>query len=278
MMDNPISPRSLLFVPAVRPDMLAKVPQISPDAVVVDLEDAVAPSDKDTVRQALPGCLAGWMAGHPKLFVRINPPGTPWHIDDVAVVAETLASGIVLPKLSRRGEAEELRRMLESHGRSDMSVLAGIETALGVADARSLLEAADAVYFGAEDYIADLGGRRTPESYEVLYARSQVVLAARLAGIAAIDQAVVAVHDEKRFMVDALDGRDMGYVGKICLHPTQVALAQNVFTPSDEELERARAVIDAAKAGIGLVAGEMVDEAHVKMATSVLRRYGEIDR
>lgn len=271
-------PRSLLFVPGGRPDMVAKVPRSAPDAAVVDLEDAVAPGDKDAVRANLADNLAPLASPGPTtVLVRVNPPDSPWFADDVAAVAATPAAGVVLPKLERPGDADRLRRMLADRGRLDVVVVAGVETALGVAECRRLLGGVDAVYFGAEDYIADLGGRRTAESREVLYARSELVLAARLAGVAAIDQAVVAVHEDGRFVADAADGRAMGYAGKICLHPTQVRLAHEVFTPSADEVRRAHAIVDAARAGVGVVDGEMVDEAHVKMAAAVLRRSGEVE-
>lgn len=275
----PLRVRSLMFVPGGRPDMVAKVPRWSPDVTVVDLEDAVAAGDKDSARGAAVAAIAELAAGPGAgltVLVRVNPPGTPWFAADVAAAAGSPAAGVVLPKLEDPGQAAELRRLLAGHGRPGAVVVAGLETARGVADARGLLAAGiSAAYFGAEDYIADLGGRRTPGGAEVLYARSQVVLAARLSGVPAIDQAVVAVHDEQRFAQDAAEGRALGYTGKICLHPGQVAAAHRVFTPSPEEVGRAREVLAAARAGVGVVAGEMVDEVHVKMAAAVLRRAGE---
>jgi citrate lyase subunit beta/citryl-CoA lyase len=144
-----------------------------------------------------------------------------------------------------------------------------------VADARPLLAARpDATYFGAEDYAAELGGRRTADGTEVLYARSRVCLAARLAGVPALDQVVVAVHDTDGFRRDAEQARELGFPGKICLHPAQVAIAHEVFTPSEAELEHARKVLDAAEVGVGLVDGQMVDAVHVAMARDALARAG----
>lgn len=278
---GPLVVRSLLFVPGGRPDMVAKVPRWSPDVTVVDLEDAVAAADKDRARQAAVTAIADLAAGRGQgltVLVRVNPPGTPWFAADVAAVAGSAAHGVVLPKLEEPGQVSELRLALTAHGRASATVIAGLETARGVAAARELLASGlAAAYFGAEDYIADLGGQRTAAGLEVLYARSQVVLAARLAGVPAIDQAVVAVHDEQAFADDAQAGRALGYTGKICLHPQQVAQAHRIFTPSPAEVAHARAVLSAARAGVGVVDGEMVDEVHVKMATAVLRRAGEPD-
>ena len=114
--------------------------------------------------------------------------------------------------------------------------------------------------------------RRTDTGEEVLYARSKVMLAARLAGVGAIDQAVVAIRDDTRFVADAEAGKSIGYTGKICVHPRQVELAHQVFTPSPEEIEHARRVLEMAAEGAGTVGGEMVDEVHVRMARRILAR------
>lgn len=260
---------SLMFVPGSRADMIAKVPRIAPDAVVVDLEDAVAQSDKDAARRIGIDALDALDAGDTVLLVRVNPSGTPWFDADLAAVAESRAAGVVLPKLEHRDELSRVRAALPA----DAVVVAGVETARGLADSRSLLQSGvDAAYFGAEDYIADLGGRRTAHGGEVLYARSHVVLAARLSGVAAFDQAVVAVRDPERFRADAEQGRALGYQGKICLHPNQVAIARQVFSPSQEEVAHARAVIAAGASGVGVVDGEMVDDVHLRMAAALLRR------
>lgn len=261
--------RTLLFVPGGRADMIVKVPRSAPDAVAVDLEDAVAAADKDTARRIAVEAVGALDAGDTVVLVRINPPGTPWFADDVAAVASSRAAGVVLPKLERESDLAAVRSALPAGA----VVVAGLETALGVADCRTLLAAGvDGAYFGAEDYIADLGGRRTAEGHEVLYARSRVALAARLAGVPAIDQAVVAVRDPDRFRADAGQGRDLGYQGKICLHPTQVEIAREVFTPSDEEIAHARAVLAAGAAGVGVVDGAMVDDVHLRMAQALLDR------
>ncbi|WP_300012842.1 CoA ester lyase [Pseudonocardia sp.] len=263
--------RTLLFVPGGRADMIAKVTRSSPDVVAVDLEDAVAAADKDSARRTAAEAVDALDAGDTVVLVRVNPPGSPWFDDDVAAVAASRAAGVVLPKLERESDLTAVRATLPAGA----VVVAGLETALGVADCRTLLgSGVDAAYFGAEDYIADLGGRRTADGHEVLYARSRVALAARLAGVPAIDQAVVAVRDPDRFRLDAGHGRDLGYQGKICLHPTQVEIAREVFTPSEAEIAHARAVVAAGAAGVGVVDGEMVDDVHLRMAAALLARAG----
>jgi citrate lyase subunit beta/citryl-CoA lyase len=266
-------PRSLLFVPGGRPDMLGKVARTRPDAVAVDLEDAVAAADKDAARSTALAALEASRPGASTVLLRINPPGTPWHDHDLAAAGEATAAGaidgVILPKYEYPEQLGTLRCALPTGTR----VLVGLETGRGIAEARRLLaECPDAAYFGAEDYIADVGGRRTTGGAEVLYARSQVCLAARLAEIAALDQVVAAVHDVAAFRPEAETARDLGYRGKMCLHPTQVTIAHETFTPSAAEIAHARAVLTAADEGVGVVEGQMVDAAHIAMARDVLDR------
>ncbi len=279
--------RSMLFMPATRADMIAKIPRIAPDVAVVDLEDAVAAGDKEDARRtaasaidALDPATAG------PVLIRVNPVGTRWFAGDVAAAAACAADGIVVPKLSTGPQLLQVRQTLAEHSWSDAVLVAGLETALGVADARLLLaegagaapEAAlSGAYFGAEDYAADIGGRRSPGGEEVLYARSQVCLAAYLAGLPAIDQAVVGLADDEHFLADARGGQNLGYQGKICIHPRQVKLAHQVFTPTPDEVARARAVLGAGAAGVAVVDGEMVDDVHVRLAQAILARAPEPD-
>ncbi|GAA4878332.1 CoA ester lyase [Actinomycetospora straminea] len=261
-------PRSLLFVPGARPDMVAKVPRWAPDAVAVDLEDAVAAADKESAREATVRAVGELAGGDTLVLVRVNGPTTPWYADDVAAVAGSAAHGVVLPKLESPEQLADLRARL------DLPVVGGLESAKGIARCRELVSGLLAAYFGAEDYIASVGGRRTPGSLEVLHARSEVVLAGALGGVGLLDQAVVAAHDAEAFRADAAAGRDLGYDGKICIHPSQVALAHEAFTPTDDEVAHARLVIEAGKSGVGVVDGEMVDDVHLRMASAVLARAG----
>ncbi len=266
--------RSLLFMPGTRADMVAKIPRFGPDVAAVDLEDAVAAADKERARDTAAAAIDALDPDGPTtILVRVNPVSSPWFAADVAAAARCAAAGLVVPKLSSQHDLYEVRQAVVENGWGDALIVAGIETALGVADARPVLASGVAgAYFGAEDYIADIGGRRSPGGEEVLYARSQVCLAAYLGGLPAIDQAVVALGDDEHFLADARAGRALGYQGKICIHPRQVELAHRVFTPTPDEVAHARAVLAAGHAGVGVVDGQMVDSVHVKMAQSVLAR------
>jgi citrate lyase subunit beta/citryl-CoA lyase len=269
--------RSMLFMPGTRADMIAKIPRFAPDVAIADLEDAVAPADKDSARRTTAAAIDALDPDGPStVLVRVNPVGTPWFAADVAAAVGCAAAGVVVPKLATRQQLAEVTLALAEHSWAGALVIAGIETALGVADARALLDSGagrlSGVYFGAEDYIADIGGRRSPGGEEVLYARSQVSLAAYLAGIPAIDQVVVDIADEAQFLADARRGQSLGYQGKMCVHPRQIGLANQVFTPAPEEVAHARAVVAAGEAGVGVVDGQMVDDVHVRMARAVLAR------
>jgi citrate lyase subunit beta/citryl-CoA lyase len=244
---------------------------------VADLEDAVAAGDKERARDTAAAAIDALERSAPTtVLIRVNPVGTPWFDGDVAAAAGCAAAGIVVPKLATPQELGQVRQVLAEHSWSDALLIAGLETALGVADARGLLaHGVSAVYFGAEDYIADIGGRRTRAGTEVLYARSRVALAAHLAGLPALDQAVMDLADDEHFLADAAGGRGLGYQGKICIHPRQVALAHQAFTPTQGELARAREVVAAGQAGVAVVDGQMADEVHVRMARAVLARAPE---
>lgn len=272
--------RSLLFAPASRPDMCAKLPRSGPDGVVLDLEDAVAPAAKAEARGQAASVAAELRRQHADLavFVRVNPPSTEWFAADIAQSLAAELTGVVVPKLEDRAQVERVQEALSEAGRGHLRLLAGIETAAGVARAAEVLEhpRVDLAYFGAEDFITDMGGIRTDDGLEVLYARSQVALAARLTGVPVLDQVVTAFGDDERFLADAAVGRSIGYSGKLCIHPAQVALANQCFSASAEERERARALLaiwDEAQArGEASVAfeGQMVDEPLARRARAQL--------
>jgi citrate lyase subunit beta/citryl-CoA lyase len=273
--------RSLLFAPANRPELVAKMPRSHPDVVVLDLEDAVPASEKPGARamaRAGAETLLALDAG-PAVVIRVNAPSTEWFDDDLAEAPVPGLTGVVVPKLETLDEADRAAAALDRAGCADVGIVAGIETARGVADARPLLAHPRVVacYFGAEDFTVDMGGVRRDDNLEVLFPRAQVALAARLAGVPALDIVVAAFGDEERFRREAAEARAMGFSGKLCIHPSQVPLANAAFVPSAEEVDRARrllAAYDAAVAdGRAAIAfeGQMVDEPLAARARAVLR-------
>ena len=272
----------MLFAPAVRPDLISKLGRPGADGVVIDCEDAT-PAHLKADGRANARTLGGELAASGvSVFVRVNGVGTSWFDDDIAHAIPEGARGIVVPMVERPTQLGHLAAALEQAGRRDLDVVAGLETASGVADARSLLShpVVTAGYFGAEDFIADMGGVRTRSNNEVLHARSEVALAGRLASVPVLDQVVVEFRDAERFTHEAAEARALGYAGKLCIHPGQVALAHAAFTPTPEEAAAARALIaqyEAAErdgSGVIVVEGRMIDGPLVAQARRVVASAG----
>jgi citrate lyase subunit beta/citryl-CoA lyase len=270
--------RSVLIAPAVRPDFIAKLPNSGADGVVIDCEDATPPNAKDEGRENA-RTLAPEIAGRGSLvFLRVNAVASRWFEDDVQKGLCAELAGIVVPKLDSFAQMDAVEEALSRAGHPELPVLAGIETALGVADARALLARTSvrAAYFGAEDFIADMGGVRTTGNQEVLYARSQVALAGRLAGVPTLDQVVTDFRNDAAFEREVREARALGYRGKLCIHPAQVAIANQGFVPSTAEVDHARRLLDAyeraSDEGVAAIEfeGQMVDEPLAARARQIL--------
>jgi citrate lyase subunit beta / citryl-CoA lyase len=268
--------RSVLFAPGNRSDLIEKLPRSNPDAVVIDLEDAIPANDiaKTEAREVARVSIEKLLASNPKcaVFLRVNAVSSQWFQADMEFT--TGLTGIVVPKLER---AEQLDAVDEALEGKDLQLIVGIETARGVERVRELLHPpVTTVYFGAEDFIADMNGVRTSESLEVLYARSQVVLAARVRGVQALDIIEAKFRNLEAFRASANTGRSLGFTGKMCIHPDQVAIANEVFSPSASDLERAEKLLDAyekaAFYGSGVIEfeGQMVDEPMLARARMML--------
>jgi len=261
----------------VRPDLVAKLPSTGADAVVIDCEDATPVASKEQARLDAVGLAADIGSTMPTL-IRVNAVDTPWFIDDIAALPADVA-GIVLPKVESIAGVELAARTLDERGMAHTPVIAGIETALGVADARELLSNPmfAAAYFGAEDFIADMGGTRTSSNDEVGFARASVAVAGRVAGVPVIDQIVANFRDDARCERECSEAKAMGYAGKLCIHPAQVAIVNSSFSPSDQDVDRARRLLEAydraSADGVAAIdfEGQMVDEPVAAQARRVIR-------
>jgi citrate lyase subunit beta/citryl-CoA lyase len=269
--------RSLLFAPGNRPEVLAKLPRSSPSAAVIDLEDAV-PADRKVEARAVAHQVAPALVSHVRLFVRVNAPDTIHFLDDMLDGLPEGLVGVVVPKLASTADVDTVVAALDAAGHANLSIVAGLETVAGVVDARTVTTHPRVgwCYFGAEDYVADLGGVRRTDNLEVQTARAQVAQAARLGGIPAIDMVVADFGDEERFLREAEQARALGFSGKLCIHPAQVPLADRAFRPSDQELVWARKVADAYEEALVRgdaaisVDGAMVDEPVARRARALL--------
>ncbi len=256
------SARTVLFVPGDRPDRFAKAAAAGADAVVVDLEDAVAPADKDAARAHA----VAWLEAGNEAVVRVNAVGTPWHDADVAALA---GAAIMLPKAERPADVERAGRV----------VVPLVETAAGLAAAREVCAVAGVVRpaFGSIDLAAELGV--DPGSHTaLLHARSALVLAAAAAGCAPpLDGVTTALDDPRALRRDTAHAVELGFTGKLCVHPRQIGPVHDALRPSDEDIAWARRVLAAGEsAGESAVAvdGRLVDRPVRLRARRLLDRAG----
>ena len=274
----PLRLRAALFVPAVRTDFIAKLPERGADAAIIDCEDATPMNAKDEGRSNARELAPQIASDDLDVFVRVNAQTTEWFADDIAEGLAPELTGILLPMVETVDAVDEAVAALAAAGLGHLAIVAGLETALGVADARHLLSrpGVSAAYFGAEDYVADLGGMRTESNDEVLMARQQVVQAGRIAGVQVLDQVVTNFRDDARFEREATEARSFGFDGKLCIHPNQVPLAMAAFTPSAEDVGHAQRLLaayaDATANGLAAIdfEGQMVDEPVAAQARRVL--------
>jgi citrate lyase subunit beta/citryl-CoA lyase len=264
--------RSILFVPGTHEDRFTRAIASGADAVVFDLEDSVEASSKNAARQAIGGYFGSASDLAPLPLVRINPVGSRWVNDDLAFAGALRGlGGVVLPKTET---VEQLRIVAEVMGAARVYPL--LETARGVLNALALADAmADipALLFGAEDLTAEIGTRRTTDGEELLFARSQVVLAATAAAADAIDAVFTDVADADGLKRDATRARALGFRGKMIIHPDQVAVVNDVFTPSKTEIEHANRIVSAdatAQVGVFRLGNEMIDRPVVARAERIL--------
>jgi citrate lyase subunit beta/citryl-CoA lyase len=256
--------RSYLFVPGHRPERFDKAIAAGADAVIVDLEDAVAPGDKDAARQHV----LAWLDAARPVYVRINAAGSAWFDADLAVCAHPGVAGIVVPKAE---QVADLHAVADAGART---ILPLVESGLGLWNAVDLCRAARVarLVFGTIDFAADMGLRESRDS--LLHARAQLVLASRVACIAApVDGVTVAVNDAELVRSDTLHAREMGFGAKLCIHPQQVAAVHAAFMPTPDEVDWAGRVTAACQAAHGAavaVDGKMVDRPVLLLAEHIL--------
>jgi citrate lyase subunit beta / citryl-CoA lyase len=283
--------RTLLFAPAARPELLAKAQTGNADALIFDLEDSVAAHAKTEARANVAKALADGLAK--PMYLRINNPRAGDFRADLAVLADAagLANvmGVILPKADDAADIDAVATVLaevekkQGAEADSLTIVPLIETCLGLRNTFELCRASPRVrgiaLASAEqgDFIVDLGGRWTPQSLALAYPRSKMVVDARAAGIEwIVDGVFMNLKDIDALRTECLIAREVGCTGKMAIHPTQVDVMHEVFSPSAEELEYARDLIAAhregAALGVGAVRfrGMMVDYANVRLAERTL--------
>ncbi len=255
--------RSLLFLPASNPRAVEKARGLGADMVVLDLEDAVKPGDKDEARSAAVEAAA---RGFPGLCaIRINSLD-PWHRADVEAAAASRADYVIVPMTSGPEAPREAARA------TGKPVLAMIETARGVLNAAAIAAETAGLIAGTNDLAADLGLRPGGDRAPLATALQTILLAARAAGVAAFDGVHNRLDDPQGFAAQCAEGKSFGFDGKSLIHPSQIEPANRLFGPSGEEVEAAKRLLAAATGGAERFEGEMIERMHVEQARRVLAR------
>ena len=256
--------RSVLFLPASNPRAIEKAREAGSDLVVLDLEDAVKPEDKDKARQMAVEAVAGeWPM---PVAIRINGVGTAWHGVDLVATTHCNADLIVVPRVEDADELTFVRRQ------SGKPVAAMIETAKGVLAAHQVTRDCSALIAGTNDLRSSLHLPLDSGREPIATALQTIVLVARAAGIAVFDGVYNKLDDLDGFAAEATDGRRLGFDGKSLIHPSQIEQCHRAFAPSAAEVERAQKLVDAFHGGAERFENEMIERMHVEQADRVLAR------
>ena len=263
--------RSFLFVPGHRADRFGKARDSGADQVVCDLEDAVGPDSKQAARART----VAWLASGGSACVRLNAPGTPWHEEDLAALADLPGlRGVVVPK------AEDPEALAAVAERCAVPVIALVETARGLLQALSLSEVPGVarLAFGSVDFSLDIASEE--EQLALLHARSSLVVASRAGGLAPpVDGVTTALEDDALLRRDAKHAASLGFGAKLCIHPRQVSAVNETFSPSPDQVAWATKVLAACPEGeVGVVDAEMVDRPVLERARGVIARHERLGR
>ena len=281
--------RALLFMPGDSRRKIEKGAGMDVDAIIIDLEDGVALNNKAGARQTVAQALCEIDFGRSERLVRTNMIIHDWiYTEDILATIRSKPDGYVLPKIETAEQIEHVSSLLSDYEdefgweRNTIQLFAIIETAKGIINLKDIAQAdprLTALIFGAEDLAGDIGATRTQQGWEVFYAKSAVVTHAKAFGLDAIDTVIIDLKADDAVLIDETKtALQMGYTGKLAIHPKQVAPIQSVFTPTIEEIESAQGLIQAHEAhqadGIGVFEyqGKMVDMPMIRAAMTVLER------
>ena len=282
MADAVLRPRrSVLYMPGANERALEKAKTIDADALILDLEDSVAPDSKETGRANVCAAAQSGEYGHRELAIRVNSIGTQWHDTDIAAASAAGPDAILVPKVESAEQVVALVAAMEAAGAPSRTQLwAMIETPKALLHAEEIAAAHErlmVIVMGTNDIVNETYGLHVPgRNPAVLASLSWTLLAVRAAGKVVIDGVYNNVKDPEGFDAEARQGREMGFDGKTLIHPSQVEPANVAFSPSDDDIERARGMIaafeeaSAANLGVATFNGKMIEELHVRDANRIL--------
>jgi citrate lyase beta subunit len=279
--------RALLYMPGDDLHKIQKATTLDVDCVCMDTEDGVAINRKKTARETIAEALRTIDFGRSERLVRINPVGSAFIDEDLHFVLPAKPDGIVIPKVKDANQISWVSNQISIYEQQNnwpigsIILIAIIESALGIVNLLEIASSSsrlEALIFGAEDLAADIGAERSRSGWEVFYARSTLVTHAAAYGLQAIDMVNIDFEHIPALQVQAIQGVKMGFSGKQVIHPNQVQPVQKAFTPSDEKIKEAQAIVEAFNAhqeeGRGAFAenGKMIDAPLVKSAQALLER------
>lgn len=270
--------RSVLYMPGSRPRALEKARSLPADALILDLEDAVAPAEKENARELVAKAVEDGGYGSRKLIVRVNGFDTAWGEADLARAARAQPDAILLPKVESPADIARAALLMADAGAEErvriwamMETPRGALNALAIADSHPRLEG---FVLGTNDLVKDLGAAHTPDRLPLVASLGLCLLAARAAGLVCVDGVYNAFQDAEGLRAACLQGRDMGFDGKTLIHPGQVEPCNAAFSPSVAEVEEAEGIVaawrDGQGSGVVTVNGKMIERLHVDIAERVL--------
>ena len=273
--------RSVLYMSGANARSLEKALTLRVDSLIFDLEDAVAPDQKVTARDQVVAALAQKDYGRKERLVRVNSLTSPWGKEDLQAIAKAKVDGVLLPKVESAAMIEEAIDLLDSAGGSrHLAIWAMIETPMGVLRVEEIARAnprIEGLVMGTSDLAKDLHARQTQDRGPILVSLHMCLLVARAHGLTILDGVHIDLKDESGLRAMAMQGRNMGFNGKTLIHPSQIDIVNQVFSPTPQEIEQSRAIVrawtEAVEEGKGVcvVNGKLVEKLHVEEAERILR-------
>lgn len=272
--------RSVLYMPGANARALEKSRSLPADALIFDLEDAVAPDAKLTARKQIMQAVEAGGYGKREILIRTNGLNTPWGYDDLVAVAKAGADAVLLPKVESAEMVRQAESVLESHGApSNLAIWCMMETPRGMLHAEEIADSSPrlgGLVMGTSDLAKDLQAQHTAMRLPLITALGLCLLAARAARIAILDGVFLDLNDQEGFIDSCRQGAELGFDGKTLIHPKQLEAANEVFGPSEEELRLSGRIIDAYAAaeaegkGVVVVDGKLIEKLHVDHAERVV--------
>lgn len=279
--------RSVLYMPGSNPRALEKARALAADALILDLEDAVAPDAKAQARDLVAATVQGGGYGNRELVVRTNGLDTAWGRDDVIAAARAAPDAILLPKVESAAQVQEAAALIDTHGAAKTAIWCMMETPKGMLHAEAIASASPRLacfVMGTNDLAKDLNARHTPMRLPMITALGLCLLAARAYGLAIIDGVFMDVKDEAGLAASCQQGVELGFDGKTLIHPAQLEAANRAFAPSDADVDHARRVVAAFAAaraegkGVVLLDGKLIENLHVVAAERLLALHDAIEK